>query len=102
MLMENTYWVFGASEFEDYSSFINSVKNYNLLITYDKIDWNHDEFIALGPITIIYDSPWTDDEIDLSIDFTKSESLTSGLILYKINNESFDFFCNVRQTWQEF
>jgi hypothetical protein len=92
-LMNNVFWVLGRQQYNDYDDFINAATDYNKTISPENNEWSPDQKISDGPITVVYEAKWKDedDKIELKIG-EPGQALTMGRLLFVLNNETCKFF----------
>ena len=92
--MNKVYWVLGNKKYSDYNKFITDVTIYNEDISKDN-EWSPSNALIYNKKIIVgYEALWKDEDdiIEITIESKNDEFITMGDILFKINNDSIDFF----------
>ena len=95
ILMQKVYWVFGRNTYGSYDDFIKEVDDYNNKLS-SKHEWAHNK-IAINhcnKIKLIYCAMWKSENniLEVVIEGKYKSFITMGEILFKLNNESINFF----------
>jgi len=94
MKMENIYWAFGIRKYIGFEDFIQAVTEECYKVSPSGHGWNPYEHVRDGPLTLEFDAAWNDppeDKVFFEIT-SRTGPLTQADILYKLNNDSFDYF----------
>jgi hypothetical protein len=101
-LMAYVYWVLGKKKYADYDGFIAAVSNYNKKINAAKSEWDPNQEIARGPLTVVYEALWKDEDDTIELDVGQSgQALTMGRLLFTLNNATVDFFADADKRFFE-
>jgi hypothetical protein len=93
ILMSNIYWGLGANTYDTYESFIAAVTEYNKAINPVKSKWAPNQEIAIGPIRVVYEAGWKDEDDTIELNIGEpGRALTMGMVLFTLNNRTYDFF----------
>ena len=93
MLMQNIYWSLGGDQFSSYDEFVEEVRRYNQRVAPDSTTWNPDQIVCTGPVTIVYEALWKDEDNTLEVVVsTAKEPISMGQLLFTLHNESTEFF----------
>jgi hypothetical protein len=93
MLMTNVFWTLGGKRIAAYDEFIRAVSEYNQKISAAKTAWKPSQVVATGPITVVYEAMWKDEDDTIEVKIGEpGKSLTMGEILFALNNETADLF----------
>lgn len=91
--MRKVYWQQGIDKFSSLEDFVAEVELYNQAIAPELTEWNSKQVICTGPITIRYEALWKDEEDLLEVIVsTVEEPITMGQLLFRLHNESVEFF----------
>lgn len=93
VLMNRTYWALGEETYAAYEDFVAAVTRYNDRIAPGKHGWNPGQVVAAGPIKVVYEALWKDEDDTIDLDIGRpGMPLTMGQILFALNNATCDFF----------
>jgi hypothetical protein len=91
--LTNVYWVLGAKKYDAFDSFVAAVTDYNNLINPEKTNWAPNQEVASGPIRVVYEALWKDEDEIIELEVGEpGKPLNMGLLLFTINNATYDFF----------
>ncbi|WP_309385351.1 hypothetical protein [Cerasicoccus frondis] len=93
-MMDRVFWAFGISNYSSYEKFIADVSENCERIASGNHDWDPDAYVCNGPLKIEFELMWKDPPDDmLYFDITEgSEKVTQGILLFRLNNASFEYF----------
>ena len=92
-LVTNVYWTLGVTKYAAYEGFIAAVSDYNSKINPATSKWDPNQEITEGPITVVYEAAWKDDDDTIEVDVGEpGKALTMGRLLFTLNNATVDFF----------
>lgn len=95
ILMGKVYWSLGNKKYDSYNEFVKDVTDYNNNISSKGHEWNPEKIIINGPeIIASYEALWKDEDdvLEIMIDAENKSGISMGEILFKINNQSIEFF----------
>lgn len=91
--MTNVFWAFGGTSYSSYQDFETAVSLYQQQISPDTTQWNPSAVLAKGPIRVMYEAMWRNENDHLNIAIGEpGEDVTMGQILFALHNGSVDFF----------
>jgi len=92
-LMTGVFWTLGGTRYDSYADFVAAVTDYNQAISPTKNKWAPNEAVALGPIRVVYEALWKDQDDKIALDVGEpGKSLTMGWLLFTLNNATCAFF----------
>jgi hypothetical protein len=95
-LMTRVYWSFGGKVYASYEGFVADVTAYNRAIDPESTAWDPDQVIATGPIKVVYEALWKDEDDTIAVAIgSPGIPLTMGRCLFTLNNATVDFFKDV-------
>lgn len=93
MLLQNVYWSLGTA-YPSYEAFVQEATDYNNRINPNH-QWDPEKVVVpQAKASIYYEAMWKDEDDLLVIEIASQDGLgiKMGELLFKINNDSVDFF----------
>jgi hypothetical protein len=92
-LMSDVYWALGTARYPSYEAFVAAASAYQEEIAPGRHGWNPDQVLATGPMTLVYEAGWKDEDDLLEVVVGEpGQPVTMGRVLYELNQQGFEFF----------
>ena len=94
MLLEAINWKFGRKKYKTSADFYADLKEYNEILSPELDIDPSQKIVDTSQLLINFDADWKDENASLQIEVKSQydEPLTTGEVLYTLNEQCFEFF----------